>query len=90
MRGSPSTCADGLGALHLAEQLRPDLVVVDWMLPGMEGLDLVGRLRAAGYIALSKPIVSPAGSENSAIVTPSVTFVVGISVLPPAAVIFAR
>jgi DNA-binding response OmpR family regulator len=41
-------CADGLAALRLAEQLRPDAVVVDWMLPGMEGIELVKRLRAFG------------------------------------------
>jgi two-component system OmpR family response regulator len=41
-------CADGLAALRLAEQLRPDAVVLDWMLPGMEGIELVKRLRAFG------------------------------------------
>src|SRR5688572_6171974 len=39
-------CADGLAALRTAERLRPDVVVLDWMLPGMDGLEVCKRLRA--------------------------------------------
>jgi len=41
-------CADGLAALRTAERLRPDVVVLDWMLPGMDGLEVCKRLRAWG------------------------------------------
>ena len=39
--------ADGLAALAIAEQAPPDLVVLDLMLPGIDGLEVCRRLRAA-------------------------------------------
>jgi DNA-binding NarL/FixJ family response regulator len=36
--------ADGLTALQLVEQLRPDLLVVDLMMPGLTGLEVVRRV----------------------------------------------
>jgi DNA-binding response OmpR family regulator len=39
---------DGAAALALAGESRPDLVVLDLMLPGMDGLEVMRRLRAAG------------------------------------------
>ncbi|KPI33130.1 two component transcriptional regulator, winged helix family [Actinobacteria bacterium OV450] len=38
--------ADGPAALRAAEEQRPDLVVLDLMLPGMDGLEVCRRLRA--------------------------------------------
>lgn len=40
--------ADGAQALALAEETRPDLVVLDVMLPDMDGFDVIRRLRARG------------------------------------------
>jgi two-component system, OmpR family, phosphate regulon response regulator PhoB len=40
------TAADGAEALRLVEQERPDLVVLDLMLPGVSGLDVLRELRA--------------------------------------------
>ena len=37
---------DGLTALELAAAERPDLVILDLMLPGMDGLEVMRRLRA--------------------------------------------
>jgi DNA-binding response OmpR family regulator len=37
--------ADGVTALDVARRTRPDLVVLDLMLPGMSGLDVCRRLR---------------------------------------------
>jgi two-component system OmpR family response regulator len=45
-------CADGLAAIRAAERLRPDAVVLDWMLPGMDGLDVLRRLRGFGAPAI--------------------------------------
>ncbi|MEY4580760.1 MAG: hypothetical protein RL701_5463 [Pseudomonadota bacterium] len=39
---------DGTAGLLQAETLRYDAVVVDWMLPGMDGLALVREMRARG------------------------------------------
>lgn len=42
------TAADGPGGLAIARDDPPDLVVLDWMLPGLDGLEVCKRLRAAG------------------------------------------
>jgi DNA-binding response OmpR family regulator len=36
---------DGLTALQLHESERPDLVILDWMLPGVDGLEVLRRVR---------------------------------------------
>jgi DNA-binding response OmpR family regulator len=41
-------CADGVEAVRTAEQFRPDVVVLDWMLPGMDGIEVCRRLRSCG------------------------------------------
>lgn len=37
---------DGEAALEKLEQFRPDVLVLDWMLPGMSGIDLCRRIRS--------------------------------------------
>src|SRR5450631_3444285 len=39
-------CDDGLEAVRAAEQSHPDVVVLDWMLPGLDGLEVCKRLPA--------------------------------------------
>ena len=39
---------DGLQGLHLARQEKPDLIVLDLMMPGMDGLDVCRNLRRDG------------------------------------------
>jgi two-component system response regulator AdeR len=41
-------CADGLQALALYRRLRPDLVLLDIRLPGMDGIDVLRQVRADG------------------------------------------
>ncbi|WP_354570353.1 response regulator transcription factor [Glaciihabitans sp. UYNi722] len=38
--------ADGLSAVEMASRIRPDLVVLDRMLPGIDGLEVCRRIRA--------------------------------------------
>ncbi|WP_370444368.1 response regulator transcription factor [Blastococcus sp. TF02A-30] len=42
------TAADGHQALALAESFRPDLLVLDVMMPGLDGFGVVRRLRESG------------------------------------------
>lgn len=39
------TATDGLAGLKAAQAFRPDLIVLDLMLPGMDGIELLSRLR---------------------------------------------
>jgi len=48
-----STATDGFQALELARSLRPDLIVLDVMLPGRDGLDICRSLRASNNPALA-------------------------------------
>lgn len=41
------TAADGEAALAQAATQRPDVVVLDWLMPGLDGIDVAQRLRAA-------------------------------------------
>lgn len=46
------TAMDGRSGLNLARDHQPDLVILDWMLPGMDGLEVCQRLRAVGNIPI--------------------------------------
>ena len=41
------SATDGRMGLILARDHTPDLVILDWMLPGMDGLEVCARLRRA-------------------------------------------
>lgn len=43
-----SVTHDGLSGLTAAREEHPDLVVLDWMLPGLSGVEICRRLRATG------------------------------------------
>ncbi len=46
------TALDGQSGLNLVRDILPDLIVLDWMLPGMDGLEVCRRLRAAGSVPI--------------------------------------
>lgn len=46
------TAEDGQTGLLMARDKPPDLIVLDWMLPGLDGLEVCRRLRAGGSIPI--------------------------------------
>lgn len=60
--------ADGEAALEYVRQRRPDLILLDWMLPGISGLEVCRRLREQARTA-ALPIImfSARGEEADAI-----------------------
>jgi two-component system response regulator MprA len=46
------TAGDGRTGLILARDHQPDLVILDWMLPGMDGLEVCHRLRTGGNVPI--------------------------------------
>jgi DNA-binding response OmpR family regulator len=43
-----ATAADGIEAMRVAAEREPDLIVLDLMLPGLDGLEVLRRLHAEG------------------------------------------
>lgn len=39
---------DGFTGITMAREIKPDLIILDWMLPGLSGLELCRRLRTTG------------------------------------------
>ena len=39
---------DGLNALTIVRESNPDMILLDWMLPGMSGVEICRRLRSTG------------------------------------------
>ena len=39
---------DGMSGLSLARESEPDLAILDWMMPGLTGVELCRRLRSTG------------------------------------------
>ena len=49
--------ADGLGAVQLARELRPDVVLMDIRMPGIDGLTATGRLLADPELSETRVLV---------------------------------
>jgi len=48
----PSFCADGAAAVEAWRQERPELVLLDLMLPGMDGIEVCTRIRAESGVPI--------------------------------------
>jgi two-component system, OmpR family, response regulator ResD len=62
---SARVASDGPGALRSAGEERPDLVVLDLMMPGMDGLEVMRRLREFGEGPRVSVILLTAKGEHS-------------------------
>ncbi len=49
--------AAGQEALELHARRRPDLVILDWMLPGLDGLEVLRRIRRAEEAGAAVPVL---------------------------------
>ncbi len=65
-----TTCEaeDGLQALERAKTLKPDLILLDWMLPGLDGLGVLRRLHEHADTASIPVLMLTAKSEESDVV----------------------
>jgi DNA-binding response OmpR family regulator len=61
-----SEAADGETALSMVGHARPDLVVLDVMLPGLDGLQVIQRIRADGDLPVI--MLTALGSEEDRVV----------------------
>lgn len=43
---------DGIGALEMVEEWQPDLIVLDWTLPRMDGLEVCRRIRVNSFVPI--------------------------------------
>jgi two-component system phosphate regulon response regulator PhoB len=59
---------DGYQALEKVKKVKPDLVLLDWMLPGLDGLDVLRRLKADTTTANLPVMMLTAKSEENDIV----------------------
>jgi CheY-like chemotaxis protein len=57
---------DGHEAIALASIVRPDVIVLDWRLPDMEGLEVVRRLRR-GAPTRAIPIIIVSGDDSEGV-----------------------
>jgi two-component system, OmpR family, phosphate regulon response regulator PhoB len=60
-----SQCADGEEALILIDEKQPDLVILDWMLPSVSGIEVCRRLRQRGETRNLPIIMLTARGEES-------------------------
>jgi len=54
---------DGLSGLMTARDVEPDLVLLDWMMPGLSGVEVCRRLRATGF---KEPIILMTAKDDVA------------------------
>ena len=47
-----SVARDGVEAIQQASQTKPDLVILDWMLPNMDGIEVCRKLRSGGSVGI--------------------------------------
>ena len=61
---SADTTGDGIEALRMAGEIRPDLIVLDLMLPSLGGLEVLRRLRTDGESDTPVILLTAKGEQN--------------------------
>src|SRR5947209_14246501 len=59
---------DGAQALDLVAERRPDLVVLDLMLPGIDGLEVMRRLREQDHERIALILLTAKGEESDRVI----------------------
>jgi DNA-binding response OmpR family regulator len=59
---------DGVGAIEAAAAQRPDLVVLDLMLPGLDGLEVMRRLRERDRERIAVILLTAKGEESDRVI----------------------
>jgi len=77
--------ATGEEALRLLPQLRPELIITDCQMPGMDGIRLTRALRAGG---VNVPILMLSGATERAVIDAALKLLEDPALSPPARVDF--
>lgn len=59
------TADNGIDGLRLAIDERPDLIVLDWMMPGLTGLEVCAALRAHATASTVRVLMLTARAQES-------------------------
>jgi len=60
------TAADGLECLSIFEQMKPDLLILDWMLPQLDGLEVLRRVRQTSTLPIL--MLTARGDESDRVI----------------------
>lgn len=60
------TASDGLECLAIFEQSKPDLVILDWMLPRLDGLEVLRRIRKTSTLPIL--MLTARGEESDRVI----------------------
>jgi DNA-binding response OmpR family regulator len=58
--------ANGYDALELAKRQHPDLIILDWLMPGLNGIEVLKALRASAELSAIPVIMMTVKVEPSA------------------------
>lgn len=61
---SCSVAPDGEAAWRLIQSSRPDVLITDWLMPGIDGVELCRRVRAGGQESYTYVIVTTASGDR--------------------------